>query len=597
MASFTLTFSCLAFSSSSPNSTNSPLFFSGAPSQFRLRKKPNQTRLRLSCRANPNNNGDSSNISDAAPSLSRNIDRRNVLLGIGGLYGVANLAGTPIASAADAAIQAPDVTKCHYPTDLPDNADVPDTCCPPVPAVTISDYQLPADGGMRTRVPAHLVSDEFIAKYEAALSAMRSLDPSHPHSFTQQANIHCAYCNAGYQQVDFPSEVIQVHNSWLFFPFHRWYLYFYEKILGKLINDSTFALPYWNWDNQSGMAMPNMFMTSTSSSLYDANRNANYFPPAIVDLNYAGSDRGLTDDELINENLVAMYRSMVTNGSTSDLFLGQKYVAGDKPNPGQGSIENIPHTPVHRWVGDSVNQPNGEDMGNFYSAGRDPLFYSHHANVDRMWVIWQQQLGGKNFTDDAWLDASFLFYDENENPVRVYVKDCLDTTKMGYEYQPSALPWLNSKPAASITTGVAAASNAPFVTDVFPVTLDKVVQAKVRRSKTSRTEEEKEQEEEVLVIDGIEVSADQYARFDVYLNDAAEAEGGKDKAQYAGGFAHLPQNQQSSTNTTTSLRLGLNEMLADLGVEDEDTILVTLAPTVGGGVVNVSSIAIDYSAK
>nr|GLL47816.1 polyphenol oxidase I, chloroplastic-like [Ipomoea trifida] len=594
MASFTtLTFPCLAaFSSSSSNSPNSPLFFS-APSHFLLRKKPNQTRLRLSCRsANPNNNSD-----DNAPSLSRNIDRRNVLLGIGGLYGVANLAGSPIASAADTAIQAPDVTKCHYPADLPDNADVPDTCCPPVPAVTISDYQLPAGGAMRTRVPAHLASDEFITKYENALSAMRNLDPSHPHSFTQQANIHCAYCNAGYQQVDFPSEVIQVHNSWLFFPFHRWYLYFYEKILGKLINDPTFALPYWNWDNESGMTMPNMFMTSTSS-LYDANRNANYFPPAIIDLNYAGSDRGLTDDELIKENLVAMYRSMVTNATTSDLFMGQKYVAGDAPDPGQGSMENIPHTPVHRWVGDSVNQPNGEDMGNFYSAGRDPLFYSHHANVDRMWVIWQQQLGGKNFTDDAWLDASFLFYDENENPVRVYVKDCLDNTKMGYEYQPSALPWVNSKPAASSTAGLAAASTALSVTDVFPVTLDdKAVQVKVGRSKTSRTEDEKGQEEEVLVIGGIEVSADQYVRFDVYVNDDEQPAGGKDKPQYVGGFAHLPQKQQSSTKTTTSLRLGLNEVLADLGVEEEDTILVTLVPTVGGGVVNVSSIAIEYSAK
>ncbi|MFS7947023.1 putative catechol oxidase [Helianthus anomalus] len=48
------------------------------------------------------------------------------------------------------------------------------------------------------------------------------------------------------QQVDngFPDIEIQIHNSWLFFPFHRWYLYFYERILGKLINDPTFALPF-----------------------------------------------------------------------------------------------------------------------------------------------------------------------------------------------------------------------------------------------------------------------------------------------------------------------------------------------------------------
>ncbi|XP_019174144.1 PREDICTED: polyphenol oxidase I, chloroplastic-like [Ipomoea nil] len=593
MASFTLSPPCFAFSSSS-SSSSSPLFFS-APSQLLAHKKRNQTRLRVSCKANnPNNSTD-----DAAASPgSRIIDRRNVLLGLGGLYGVANLAGGPIASAADVdvAIHYPNVSKCHYPSDVPANADITGTCCPPVPTDTVLDYQIPTGGPMRKRVPAQFATQEYINKYEAALTAMKNLDPSHPHSFPQQANIHCAYCNGGYQQFGFPTEEIQVHNSWLFFPFHRWYLYFYEKILGKLINDPTFALPYWNWDNQSGMTMPNMFM-STTSSLYDANRNPNYLPPAIVDLNYAGKDRGLSDEELIAENLVAVYRSMVTNGGTTELFMGKKYVTGTPPSPGQGSVEGIPHTPVHRWVGDSVDQPNGEDMGNFYSAGRDPLFYSHHANVDRMWVIWQKLLGGKDFTDDSWLNASFLFYDENEQPVRVYAKDCMDNIAMGYDYEYSSLPWLKSKPSPSKTTGAAAASNAPFVTDVFPVTLDKVVQVKVSRPKTSRTKAEKEKEEEVLVIDGIEVAMDQYARFDVYLNDSDQPDGGKDKAQYAGGFAHLPHKQESSSTTKTSVRLGLNEPLEDLGAEDDDTVLVTLAPQVGGGVVDVDSIRIEYSTR
>ncbi|KAF7803500.1 polyphenol oxidase, chloroplastic-like [Senna tora] len=42
------------------------------------------------------------------------------------------------------------------------------------------------------------------------------------HSFTQQANIHCAYCDGAYHQVGFPEMDLQVHNSWLFLPFHRW---------------------------------------------------------------------------------------------------------------------------------------------------------------------------------------------------------------------------------------------------------------------------------------------------------------------------------------------------------------------------------------
>ncbi|MDK0882658.1 hypothetical protein P5F54_15305, partial [Clostridium perfringens] len=57
-------------------------------------------------------------------------------------------------------------------------------------------------------------------------------------------------------------------------------------------------------------------------------------------------------------------------------------------------------------------------------------------------------MGGKrtDFTDSDWLNAGFLFYDENGQAVRVKVKDCLDTTKLGYVYQDVDLPWLNSRP-------------------------------------------------------------------------------------------------------------------------------------------------------
>ncbi|XP_048497785.1 (+)-larreatricin hydroxylase, chloroplastic-like [Beta vulgaris subsp. vulgaris] len=86
-------------------------------------------------------------------------------------------------------------------------------------------------------------------------------------------------------------------------------------------------------------------------------------------------------------------------------------------------------------------------MGNFYSAGRDPIFYSHHANVDRTWSIWKSlSINNKDFTDKDFLNTYFYFYDENAQPVKIYVRDVLDTKKMGYDYQPQDLPWLKSKP-------------------------------------------------------------------------------------------------------------------------------------------------------
>ncbi|RXW13831.1 hypothetical protein EST38_g12026 [Candolleomyces aberdarensis] len=43
----------------------------------------------------------------------------------------------------------------------------------------------------------------------------------------------------------------------------------------------------------------------------------------------------------------------------------------------------------------------GGEMTNVYSAGIDPLFYLHHANLDRIWWVWQQA-DRKNRLTDIW---------------------------------------------------------------------------------------------------------------------------------------------------------------------------------------------------
>lgn len=85
---------------------------------------------------------------------------------------------------------------------------------------------------------------------------------------------------------------------------------------------------------------------------------------------------------------------------------------------GGGTIENVPHGTVHIWTGNE-NNPNYEDMGNFYSAGRDPIFFAHHANIDRLWSVWKTLPGGRRRdpTDADWINSEFLFYDENQDLV------------------------------------------------------------------------------------------------------------------------------------------------------------------------------------
>ncbi|CAN1164786.1 Polyphenol oxidase, chloroplastic [Linum perenne] len=329
---------------------------------------------------------------------------------------------------------------------LPDGVPQFD-CCPPATNITAYKEFKPTKISsipVRVRRPAHLVDEEYIEKYKKAMKLMKELPATDPRSFQQQANVHCAYGTEAYEQFGFPGYQVQIHHSWLFFPWHRLYLYFHEKILGKLIGDPTFALPFWNWDTPAGMQFPSLY-TDPSSPLYDPNRNQDHQPPTLMDLSWFPNTKNstMTTQHRISMNLALMHQQMVVGANTTSRFLGLPYRAGDKPNPGAGTLETLPHGSVHAWVGDRRNL-HLEDMGHFYSTARDPIFFSHHANIDRLWTLWKM-MGARrrrdDYTNPDWLDSSFVFFDENAEPVRVKVKDCLDIKKLGYVYEDVDVLW------------------------------------------------------------------------------------------------------------------------------------------------------------
>ncbi|KAK4728053.1 hypothetical protein R3W88_021041 [Solanum pinnatisectum] len=551
--------------------TNNSSFLS-KPSQLFLHGRRNRS-FKVSSNANNNVGGHDKNL-DA-------VDRRNVLLGLGGLYGAANLA--PIASASP--IPPPDLKSF---------------CCPPVPddMDSVPYYKFPPMTKLRIRPPAHAADEEYVAKYQLATSRMKELDKDSfdPLGFKQQANIHCAYCNGAYKV---GGKELQVHFSWLFFPFHRWYLYFYERILGSLINDPTFALPYWNWDHPKGMRIPPMF-DREGSSLYDDKRNQNHRNGTIIDLGHFGTEVDTPQLQIMTNNLTLMYRQMVTNAPCPSQFFGAAYPLGTEPKPGMGTIENIPHTPVHIWTGDP-RQDNGENMGNFYSAGLDPLFYCHHANVDRMWDEWKL-IGGKrrDLSNKDWLNSEFFFYDENRNPYRVKVRDCLDSKKMGFSYAPMPTPWRNFKPIRKTSAGKLNTASIAPVTKVFPLAkLDRAITFSITRPASSRTTQEKNEQEEILTFEDVAYDDTQYVRFDVFLNvDKTVNADELDKAEFAGSYTSLPHVHVSNSkdhdkkNTKVIFKLAITELLEDIGLEDEDTIAVTLVPKVGGEGVSIQSVEI-----
>ncbi|KAF0918948.1 hypothetical protein E2562_027499 [Oryza meyeriana var. granulata] len=445
---------------------------------------------------------------------------------------------------------------------------------------------LPADARVRAcrlqapgperAAPDAAAGAEYMSKYERAIVLMKALPRTDPRSFYQQANIHCAYCTGAYRQVGHPELPVQIHFSWLFFPYHRAYVYFFERIAGKLLGDPGFALPFWSWDVPEGMRMPPAFANS-SSPLYDPLRNARHAPPKLVDLDFTGAEKNYTDEQQIMHNLRIMNKQMISSVSLASLFLGQPFHAGESDKPGPGTMEMYPHNTLHVWSGD-ISRPNNEDMGDNYSAGRDPLFYAHHANIDRLWEAWRHINNGTfhvDFTDHDWLNSSFLFYDEEAHLVRITVHDILDIRKLRYAYDGVGLPWLNARPPTTPNINTIKGGTLPgFIR--FPISLNVALTVEVRRPHVLQNRPKKIIKEEVLVVENIETNGTNIIKFDVFVNAREYEKVEPSGREMAGSFVCLKHNDMDGSLTgkgvNTTMRVALDEILEDLGAKEDDNV-------------------------
>ncbi|KAH7517804.1 hypothetical protein FEM48_Zijuj09G0103100 [Ziziphus jujuba var. spinosa] len=486
----------------------------------------------------------------------------------------------------DEDVMSPNLTSCHqsYGRD-----DLLVYCCPPENPQNLKfiDFKFPEPSKpLRVRKPAHLLDEDYISKYSRAVSIMKSLPYSDPRSFSRQANLHCIFCTGAYDQ-KYSNISLNIHRAWFFFPWHRMFLHFHERILGSLIGDDTFALPFWNWDSPEGMTIPEMYM---NEPLNHKERDGSHFPPKVADIDFVDKESGLGPQEQIEKNLAMMYNQLVSGAKKTELFMGCSYYPGEGGTcDGPGTVELAPHNTLHTWVGSSFN-PQREDMGAFYSAARDPLFYAHHSNIDRMWEVWRE-IHGKNLpiSDPAWLGSYFYFYDENLQLVRIKVSDVLDLSKLRYAYEEVNLPWLNKRPKPSVSPKLARqvlnlrdTGGSRFLYAEFggnARNLEASMTVKVYRPEYQRTKKEKEEEEEVLVVYGIDVESNMYVKFDVYVNIADEMKINPGFREFAGTFVRLPQARSTDIESRKStLKLGISELIEDLEADGDDSIWVTLLP-------------------
>eukprot|EP00249_Psilotum_nudum_P012391 c23753_g1_i1 orf=185-1750(+) len=471
-----------------------------------------------------------------------------------------------------APILAPDLRNCnrtlyHVPTYAAQLE-----CCAPQwdqPPIDFRFDESVSRSPLRVRRPVHRLDAEFVEKLNRGYELMKALPPEDPRSFYQQANIHCAYCDESYIQSN--GKPFQAHESWLFFPFHRWYLYFHERILARLLQDDSFALPFWNYDHPDGATFPRIFMDYPA--LNNSFRDVAHLFPHIVSFRRC-KNLSICRKPTREENIQTMHRVMIIGSKTPSLFLGKSYRFGDDRMPGGGLPEMIIHNNVHLWIGDHKRKWR-EDMGTYYSSGRDPIFYAHHASLDRLWVEWKIIEGHKDYEDPDFLDSEFAFYNENAELIKVKVRDSLNETKLGYAYEKVENLWLLGRPS-SLTKGMVpkAAEISRFCKagDLLQQQCSVFVPRHVRATPSDV--------EEILVIQGIQVMQwDRPAGFDIFINlphgDACEM---LNCTEYVGSFTSVPQTSHAHGGTGRTLRLGIGVVIEELQLSNERSLLVTVAP-------------------
>lgn len=110
-------------------------------------------------------------------------------------------------------------------------------------------------------------------------------------------------------------------------------------------------------------------------------------------------------------------------------------------------LEGQPHNKVHNCIGGvgAVDPGPYGNMTNFLSPV-DPIFFLHHANMDRLWDVWtRKQLALKlpiipEVDTDAFMSESFLFYvGADGNPVGpTTAKAVFSTSAFDYDYTPGS---------------------------------------------------------------------------------------------------------------------------------------------------------------
>jgi|GEM_PF-929527 len=243
-------------------------------------------------------------------------------------------------------------------------------------------------GDLKQRKRLSTLTDDELAALREAFR--RSMALSDSQGYGHFASLH-----------GFPDPGYCEHRNQLFLPWHRGYLYHFERSLQDLVPGVT--LPWWDWTGTGDL--PEAYAGETAS---DGSAN----PLTSAAIVAAGGTRQPDWPEHTSRMPGRPGTSLPTEEAVNQAMRSANY------DDFAFAVEQL-HNAVHRFVG-------GEMVDQRF-AGWDPIFWAHHTMVDRLWALWQLQHPGDNPAAEHLPKGLNYFKD-------MTVADTLDFARLGYDY-------------------------------------------------------------------------------------------------------------------------------------------------------------------
>lgn len=175
-----------------------------------------------------------------------------------------------------------------------------------------------------------------------------------------------------------------VHDSANFLAWHRLFVWTYEKALREECGYEGYQ-PYWNWDRYAADPINSPMFNGNASSMSGssepgsgcvetgpfADMKVNLGPGTSLEYNPRCLRRDVSRSNA-QECVAAKTLPVITRSQDIGTF--------------QNTLQSFPgiHANGHFTVG-------GDPGGDIRASAGEPMFYLHHAMIDRVWWLWQLQ--------------------------------------------------------------------------------------------------------------------------------------------------------------------------------------------------------------